>query len=182
MNGSAPFPEDALERSIREYYERREAPTAPFEQSWAALKTALDAAPGAEPSARQAPGRFNVAVDVAGDDDEVAFILEDTLEDPLEDPMPGDETQPPNDHRPLATHGDPAARPQPARDRHRRRRRSLGPGHHRRDDLHPARRQAHAASRRDRHAERLQQDRAAERERTPNRPNDHRARRQPLVH
>ena len=87
MNGSAPFPEDALERSIREYYERREAPTAPFDQSWAALKTALDT----EPGARQGPDRFNVAVDVAGDDDEVAFILEDALEDTLEDTMPGDE-------------------------------------------------------------------------------------------
>ena len=54
MNGSAPFPDDALERSIREYYQRREAPIAPFEQSWAALKTALDA----EPGARQASDRF----------------------------------------------------------------------------------------------------------------------------
>ncbi len=51
MNGSAPFPEDALERGIREYYERREAPTAPFDQSWAALKTALDIEPG-EPRQR----------------------------------------------------------------------------------------------------------------------------------
>ena len=45
MNGSAPFPDDALERSIREYYRRREAPSVPFERSWAALKTALDAEP-----------------------------------------------------------------------------------------------------------------------------------------
>ena len=37
----------------------------------------------------------NVAVDVAGDDDEVAFILDDTLEDTLEDTMPGDENNRP---------------------------------------------------------------------------------------
>src|SRR5262249_51695353 len=99
MNGSSLFPEDALERSIREYYQRREAPTAPFERSWAALKAALDV----DVDAGQAPSRFNaaldvalgVAVDVAGDDDEAAFILEDTLEDPLEDPMAGDENNRP---------------------------------------------------------------------------------------
>jgi virginiamycin B lyase len=91
MNRFTPFSEDALEQSIREYYQQREAPIAPFEQSWAALKTALDA----QPVAGQASSRFNVAVRMAGDDDEVEFILEDALEDPqedtLEDPMPGDE-------------------------------------------------------------------------------------------
>jgi virginiamycin B lyase len=83
MNGSAPFPEDALERSIREYYQRREAPVAPFERSWAALKTALDA----EPAARGTPVRFNAVMDVADGDEDYEFILEDALEDT----MPGGE-------------------------------------------------------------------------------------------
>jgi virginiamycin B lyase len=83
MNGSAPFPEDTFEHCIREYYQRREAPSAPFEQSWAALKTALDT----EQGATRGPGRSNVAVDLAGGDEDYAFILEDTLEDT----MTGDE-------------------------------------------------------------------------------------------
>jgi virginiamycin B lyase len=89
MNGSAPFPDDALEKSIREYYQRREAPIAPFERSWAALKMALDAEPGVE----RTPRNFDVAVDVV--DDEAAFILEDTLDDTVEDTMPGDESNRP---------------------------------------------------------------------------------------
>ena len=112
MNGSAPFPDDALERSIREYYQRREAPSAPFEQSWAALKTALDA----EPGARQAPGRFNVAVDVAGDDDEVAFILEDTWKIPWRTPCPETNTtaqRPPSPRRAWRPHGAASARARP---------------------------------------------------------------------
>ena len=91
MNRFTPFAEDALEQRLRAYYQQREAPTAPFEQSWAALKTALDA----EPAAGQASSRFPVAVgmaeEVAGDDDEAAFTLDETLDETLEDPMPGDE-------------------------------------------------------------------------------------------
>jgi virginiamycin B lyase len=91
MSRFTPFSEDALEQSIREYYQQREAPTAPFEHSWAALKTALDTSP----DAGSEPNTLNVAVELADGDDEAAFILEDTLEDPLEGPMPGDENNRP---------------------------------------------------------------------------------------
>jgi virginiamycin B lyase len=98
MSRFPPFSEDALEQRLREYYQEREAPIPPFERSWAALKTALDAQPDAQPGARPARGHLNGVVEGAlegVDEDEAAFILEDTLEDTPEDtpedPMPGDE-------------------------------------------------------------------------------------------